>query len=252
MREIIIGFNWKMNKTMAQSVEFFQELSSYRTDGRKIIVFAPFTDLYVLSRQLKNSGIRLGAQNMHFEDQGAFTGEVSPLMLAENGVEYVIIGHSERRQYFNETDENVNLKVKAALYSGLKPIVCVGETASQREEGLTEGLVKSQVEKALEGIDSKMVLDIIIAYEPIWSISTFSTGKVATSEDANELCKLIRKIIEEKYGSETANNIPILFGGSVSSKNANELFNMEHVDGGLVGGASLKPDEFVKIINYEG
>lgn len=249
MREKIIAGNWKMNKTMAQSVEFFQELKNYRTNERKIIVCVPYTDLYVLSRVLSDKEIKLGAQNMHFEEQGAYTGEISPLMLIENGVDYVIIGHSERRQYFNETDETVNLKVNYAITIGLKPILCVGETLDQREKGLTENVVKSQVINALKEVDIKSVEDVIIAYEPIWAIGT---GKTASSDDANDVCKLIRKTIEGIYGLETAQNIPILYGGSVTSKNAKELFGMEHIDGGLVGGGSLKPEEFAKIINYEG
>lgn len=249
MREKIIAGNWKMNKTMAQSVEFFQGLNNYRSDGRKIIVCVPFTDLYVLSRLLANTKIKLGAQNMHFEEQGAYTGEISPLMLIENGVDYVIIGHSERRQYYNETNETVNLKAKAALEAGLKPIICVGETLEQRENGITESFVTSQVEKAFEEIGISSVSDTIIAYEPIWAIGT---GRTASSEDANNVCRLIRGTIERLYGLEAAQNISILYGGSVNSKNVKELFEMEHIDGGLIGGASLKPDEFAKMINYEG
>lgn len=251
MRQTIIAGNWKMYKTQAQTVEFVQELSNTLKimGNKRIVICTSFTNLSILSRQLEDTQIKLGAQNMHNEAQGAFTGEISPLMLVEIGVEYVIIGHSERRQYFNETDESVNLKIKAAIENGLKPIICVGETLEQRELGTAKELVKLQVEKALTGLNSENLMNIIMAYEPIWAIGT---GKTASSDDANEFCGLIRDTIADIFGSEIANNVHILYGGSVNPKNANELFNMEHIDGGLVGGASLKPEEFAKIINYEG
>lgn len=249
MRQIVVAGNWKMNKTIAQSIEFVQNFKEYEIKGdTKVIICCPFTDLYVMSKQLEGTSIKLAAQNMHFAEQGAFTGEVSPVMLIENNVEYVILGHSERRQYFNETDETVNKKALAALKFGLKPIICCGETLEQREQGITNDWVKSQIENALVNIDENDMLDVIIAYEPIWAIGT---GKTATSEDANEVCGIIRETIGKLYNEEVAQKVIIQYGGSVNAKTANELFNMEHIDGGLVGGASLKPDEFIKIVNYD-
>ncbi len=184
---------------------------------------------------------------MHFEESGSFTGEVSGLMLKSIGVEYVIIGHSERRQYFNETDETVNKKIKAAFNYGLKPIVCVGETLEQREQGKTEEIITKQTELALEGLTNEQVESIIIAYEPIWAIGT---GKTATKEDANDSIKAIRSKIAQKYGQNVADRVIIQYGGSVKSSNAKELFTMSDIDGGLVGGASLKAEEFSKIVNF--
>ena len=185
---------------------------------------------------------------MHWEEKGAYTGEVSAQMLKSIGVEYVIIGHSERRQYFAETDETVNKKVKSALAVGLKPIICVGETLEQRESGQTEAIVTSQIEKALEGVSTEDLEKIIVAYEPIWAIGT---GKTATKEDANNTIMEIRKKIAEIYGQNEANGVIIQYGGSVKSSNAKELFEMSDIDGGLVGGASLKSEEFAKIVNYD-
>ena len=184
---------------------------------------------------------------MHFEETGAYTGEVSGKMLKSIGVEYVIIGHSERRQYFNETDESVNKKIKAAFVNELKPIVCVGETLEQREAGKTEEIITTQTEKALEGLTNEQVKNTIVAYEPIWAIGT---GKTATAEDANNSIKAIRDKICQIYGQNVGNGVIIQYGGSVKSTNAKELFEMSDIDGGLVGGASLKPDEFAKIVNY--
>ena len=185
---------------------------------------------------------------MHFEEKGAYTGEISPQMLKSINVEYVIIGHSERRQYYNETDETVNKKLKSAHKVGLKPIVCVGETLEQREEGKTSEVITKQTALALEGLNEKEVEETIIAYEPIWAIGT---GKTATSEDANESIKEIRKEIARKYGQQTAERVIIQYGGSVKSKNAKELFSMSDIDGGLVGGASLDAEEFSKIVNFD-
>jgi triosephosphate isomerase len=196
----------------------------------------------------QNTNIKIGAQNVHFEEKGAYTGEVSCKMLKSIGVEYVIIGHSERRQYFAETDETVNKKIKAALENDLKPIVCVGETLEEREAGKTEERITSQTRLALEGLSAEAVKGIIIAYEPIWAIGT---GKTATSEDANNSIKSIRAEIAKIYGEEVAKEVIIQYGGSVKSSNAKELFACSDIDGGLVGGASLKPDEFSKIVNYD-
>ena len=197
---------------------------------------------------LSGTNIKIGAQNMHFEDHGAFTGEVSGKMLKSIGVEYVIIGHSERREYFNETDESVNKKIKAAFENELKPIVCVGEKLEEREAGKAEEIVTTQIKLDLEGLTKDQVKNTIIAYEPIWAIGT---GKTATSEDANNMIKTIRGQIAELFGNDVAEEVIIQYGGSVKSSNAKELFTTSDIDGGLVGGASLKPDEFSKIVNYE-
>ena len=196
----------------------------------------------------QGTNIKIGAQNMHFAESGAYTGEVSGKMLKSIGVEYVIIGHSERRQYFNETDETVNKKIKSAFENELKPIVCVGETLEQREAGKTESIITSQTRLALEGLTSEQVKNTIIAYEPIWAIGT---GKTATSEDANNSIKAIRAEIKRIYGEDVSEDVIIQYGGSVKSSNAKELFSTSDIDGGLVGGASLKPDEFSKIVNYD-
>ena len=195
----------------------------------------------------QNTNIKIGAQNMHYEEKGAYTGEISAQMLKSINVEYVIIGHSERRQYFNETDETVNKKIKAAFANGLKPIVCVGETLEQRENGETVKIITNQTKLALEGLTDEQVKNTIIAYEPIWAIGT---GKTATSEDANNSIKAIRDEICQIYGQNVANGVIIQYGGSVKSSNAKELFEMSDIDGGLVGGASLKSEEFSKIVNY--
>ena len=207
----------------------------------------PYTDLFYALLTAQNTNIKIGAQNMHFEEKGAYTGEVSAQMLKSIGVEYVIIGHSERRQYFNETDETVNKKIKAAFENGLKPIVCVGETLEQRDEGTTIDIITNQTKLALEGLTDEQVANTIIAYEPIWAIGT---GKTATSEDAQKAIKSIRDKICQIYGQNVSNRVIIQYGGSVKSSNAKELFEMSDIDGGLVGGASLKPDEFSKIVNY--
>ena len=248
-RKKIIAGNWKMNKTAKEAEEFVKALAP-RVQGANadVVVCVPFVCLPAVIEAAKGTSIKVGAQNMHWEVKGAYTGEVSGQMLADLGVEYVIIGHSERRQYFAETDETVNKKVHAALKFGLKPIVCVGESLTQREEGVTEDLVRYQVKIALLGLTAEQVKNVIIAYEPIWAIGT---GKTATSEQANEVCTIIRDTIKVLYGEETAEVIRIQYGGSVTAANAGELFVMSDIDGGLVGGASLKLDEFEKIVKYE-
>ena len=248
MRKPIIAGNWKMHKTIAEALEFVEKIKAEvaGTDVETVIC-APFTQLKDIKQAVKDTNIKVGAQNMHYEEKGAFTGEISAAMLKELMVDYVIIGHSERRQYFAETDETVNKKVKSALAVGLKPIICVGETLEQRESGQTEAIVTSQIEKALEGVSTEDLEKIIVAYEPIWAIGT---GKTATKEDANNTIMEIRKKIAEIYGQNKANGVIIQYGGSVKSSNAKELFEMSDIDGGLVGGASLKPDEFSKIVNY--
>lgn len=248
MRKPIIAGNWKMHKTIAEAVEFVNEIKGKLNDEVvDAVICAPFTLLKDLKDATKGTNIKIGAQNMHFAEKGAYTGEVSGKMLKVIGVEYVIIGHSERRQYFNETDESVNKKVKAAFENELKPIVCVGETLEQRESGLTEKIITNQTRLALDGLSNAQVKNVIIAYEPIWAIGT---GKTATSEDANNSIKAIRAEIKKIYGDEVAEDVIIQYGGSVKSTNAKELFETSDIDGGLVGGASLIPEEFAKIVNY--
>ena len=231
-----------------EAINFIEQFAPLVKDTEnEVILCVPYTDLFYALLNVQGTNIKIGAQNMHWEENGAYTGEVSGKMLKSIGVEYVIIGHSERRQYFSETDETVNKKIKSALTNGLKPIVCVGETLEQREQGITKNIITNQVEKALEEISAESLKNIIIAYEPIWAIGT---GKTATKEDANETIRQIREKIAEKYGQNVADGVIIQYGGSVKSSNAKELFEMSDIDGGLVGGASLKPDEFSKIVNY--
>ena len=208
----------------------------------------PYIDLFYALLTAQGTNIKIGAQNMHYKRNGAYTGEVSPEMLKKIGVEYVIIGHAERRQYYNETDQSVNEKVKAAFVYGIKPIVCVGETLEQREKGETEKIITTQTKLAFEGLEATQVEQTIIAYEPIWAIGT---GKTASSEEANEAIKRIREEISKIYGQIVAQKVIIQYGGSVKSSNAKELFSTSDIDGGLVGGASLDPEEFSKIVNYE-
>ena len=248
MRKKVIAGNWKMNMLPNEAIKFIEELAPLVKDSEnEVILCVPYTDLFYSLLNVQGTNIKVGAQNMHFEESGPYTGEISGKMLKSIGVEYVIIGHSERRQYFAETDETVNKKVKAALTNGLKPIICVGETLSQKEAGKTEKIITKQVELAIEELNEKNVEQLIIAYEPIWAIGT---GKTATKEDANDAIKAIRNKIAKIYGQTVANRVIIQYGGSVKSSNAKELFNMSDIDGGLVGGASLQVDEFSKIVNY--
>lgn len=249
MRRKVIAGNWKMNMLPNEAISFIEELAPLVKDTEnEVILCVPYTDLFYALLTTQNTNIKIGAQNMHFEESGAYTGEVSGKMLKSINVEYVIIGHSERRQYFNETDETVNKKIKAAFQYGLKPIVCVGETLEQREAGKTEEIITKQTELALEGLTEEQVKNTIIAYEPIWAIGT---GKTATKEDANNSIKAIRNKIVEIYGQMVADEVIIQYGGSVKSTNAKELFEMSDIDGGLVGGASLKAEEFSKIVQFE-
>ena len=248
MREKVIAGNWKMNMLPNEAIEYITNLAPLVKDSQaKVILCVPYTDLFYSLLTVQETNIHVGAQNVFYEESGAYTGEVSPLMLKCINVEYVIIGHSERRMYFNETDEIVNLKLKASLKEGLKPIVCVGETLEQKEANEAEKIITNQVENALKGLTSEEVETTIIAYEPIWAIGT---GKTATSEDANESIKQIRNKIKELYGEEVSEKVIILYGGSVKPENAKELFEMSDIDGGLVGGASLKVESFSKIVNY--
>ena len=249
MRKKVIAGNWKMNMLPNEALAFIETIiPMVKNTENEVILCVPYTDLFYSLLAAQNTNIKIGAQNMHFEENGAYTGEVSAQMLKCIGVEYVIIGHSERRQYFAETDETVNKKIKTALKHELIPIVCVGETLEQRESGKTQEIITNQTRLALEGLNTDDVKKVIIAYEPIWAIGT---GKTATSDDANNSIKNIRNEIAKLYGNDIAEEIIIQYGGSVKSSNAKELFNTSDIDGGLVGGASLKPDEFAKIVNYE-
>ena len=237
-----------MNMLPSEAIEFIEGIAPLvKNSEAEIILCVPYTDLFYSLLTAQNTNIKIGAQNMHWEESGAYTGEVSGEMLKCIGVEYVIIGHSERRQYFNETDETVNKKVKAALRNDLKPIVGVGETLEQRDAGKTEEVITSQTKLALEGLTEEQVQNTIIAYEPIWAIGT---GKTATAEDANNSIKDIRNEIRKNYGQNIAENVIIQYGGSVKASNAKELFSTSDIDGGLVGGASLKVEEFANIVNY--
>ena len=249
MRKKVIAGNWKMNMLPNEAIKFIEELTPLVKDTEnEVVLCVPYTDLFYALLTAQGTNIKIGAQNMHFEEKGAYTGEISAQMLKSINVEYVIIGHSERRQYFNETDETVNKKIKAAFANELKPIVCVGETLEEREAGKTTEIITKQTELALEGLTNEQVENTIIAYEPIWAIGT---GKTATSEDANNSIKEIRNKIAEIYGQNTASGVIIQYGGSVKSSNAKELFSMSDIDGGLVGGASLKTEEFSKIVEFE-
>lgn len=246
MRKPIIAGNWKMNNTGVAGAALVEELKPLVKDAKcDIVVCVPFTALHDVAKAVQGSNIKLGAQNVHFEAKGAFTGEISVDMLKELGVEYVIIGHSERRQYFGETDETVNKRTQAALAGGLKAIVCVGESLAEREGGKTESVVKKQIVDGLVGISD--FTNVIIAYEPVWAIGT---GKTATSEQANETIGYIRRVVAEAFGKTVAENLRIQYGGSMNPKNVKELMAMPEIDGGLIGGASLKAVDFSQVVNY--
>lgn len=245
-RKAIIAGNWKMNKTATEAAELIDALiPAVKDAGCEVVICVPFTDLVTAVAKTKGTNIHVGAENVHFEKSGAFTGEISADMLVDLGVEYVVIGHSERRQYFAETNETVNKRARAALAAGLKPIICVGESLDQREQGVTEELVRMQVKIALNGVTADELKNVVIAYEPIWAIGT---GKTATSEQAQEVCEGIRAVIRKIYGARPARAVSILYGGSMNAKNAYELLAQPDIDGGLIGGASLKPVDFATII----
>ena len=249
MRRKVIAGNWKMNMLPNEAIQMITELEPLVKDtNNEVVLCVPFTDLFYALNVAQGTNIKIGAQNMHFEEKGAFTGEVSGKMLKSIGTEYVIIGHSERRQYFAETDETVNKKIKAAFENELKPIVCVGETLEQREAGNAYDIITNQTEKALEGLTESQVENTIIAYEPIWAIGT---GKTATNEDANDAIKKIREKICQIYGQNIAERVIIQYGGSMKPGNAKELLEMSDIDGGLIGGASLKAEDFAAIVNYD-
>ena len=248
MRRKVIAGNWKMNMLPNEAMAFIEGLAPLVKNSEvEVILCVPYTDLFYSLLTAQDTNIKIGAQNMHWEESGAYTGEVSGKMLKSIGVEYVIIGHSERRQYFNETDETVNKKIKSAFANELKPIVCVGETLEQREAGKAEEIITNQTKIALDGLTEEQVENTIIAYEPIWAIGT---GKTATAEDANNSIKAIRNEIAKNYGQNIADKVIIQYGGSVKASNAKELFSTSDIDGGLVGGASLKVEEFANIVNY--
>ena len=248
MRKPIIAGNWKMNKTAAEAVALINELKPLVAKAKpEVVICVPYTDLWVAKEAIKGSKIKLGAENVAWADSGAFTGEISAEMLKEIGVEYVIIGHSERRQYFGETDESVNMRLHQALKNDLKPIVCVGETLTEREKNKTKKVLKKQVLEGLKNVTD--FTNVVIAYEPVWAIGT---GKTATAEDANKTIGFIRSLVKKTWGAEVAKSLRIQYGGSMKPSNAKELMAMRHIDGGLIGGAALKAGDFASIVNYKG
>ena len=248
MRKPIIAGNWKMHKTIAEAVEFVNDIKDKvnNTDVEAVIC-APFTLLKDLKEATKGTNIKIGAQNMHYADQGAFTGEISAPMLKELNIDYVVLGHSERRQYFNETNETVNKKVVKALEAGIDPILCVGETLEEREASETKNVCKEQTEKALIGVSAEDMKKVVIAYEPVWAIGT---GKTATAEDANDVIAYIREVVKGLYGEEISEEVRIQYGGSVKPSNVAEIMNQSDIDGALVGGASLLSSDYTELVNF--
>ena len=245
----LLAGNWKMFKTIPEALELVNGLKKNcaQVSDREILVCPPFTALYAVSQVIKGSNIKLGAQNLFWETKGAFTGEIAPGMLVDAGCKYVIIGHSERRQYFGETDETVNKKMKAAFAAGLVPIVCIGETLAEREKNITFSVVERQVKNGLAGLAAEQSKTIVIAYEPVWAIGT---GKTATPQQAEEVHAHVRKLYGGMYGDAVSDAVRILYGGSMKPDNISELMKQPNIDGGLVGGASLEADSFTKIIKY--
>lgn len=248
MRKPIIAGNWKMHKTIAEAVEFVNEIKGKinNTDVEAVIC-APFTLLKDLKEATKGTPIKIGAQNMHYADNGAFTGEISAPMLKELDIDYVVLGHSERRQYFKETNETVNKKVLKALEAGIDPILCIGETLEEREADKTKDVCKVQTEKALENVTAQDMKKVVIAYEPIWAIGT---GKTATAEQANDVIAYVREVVKGLYGEEISEEVRIQYGGSVKPSNVSEIMNQTDIDGALVGGASLQPADFTELVNF--
>lgn len=248
VRRAVIAGNWKMNMTPSEAEKLINELKPMveGKNGCDVVVCVPFVDIVTAVNATKGTNIKVGAQNVHFKKNGAYTGEISADMLKEVGAEYVVIGHSERRQYFGETDETVNLRLKAALDAGITPILCVGEVLTEREQGVTAEVVSLQTKIALLDVDAENVKRVIIAYEPVWAIGT---GKTATSDQADEVCGIIRNVLADKYGSDVAEAVTIQYGGSMKPDNAAELLSKYHVDGGLIGGASLKAADFTAIVD---
>ena len=249
MRKPIIAGNWKMNMTPTEAKTLVNELIPLVKDAAcEVVVCPPYVDLALAVELTKGTNIRVGAQNVHWAEKGAFTGEISAAMLKEAGAQYAIIGHSERRQYFGETDETVNSRAKAALAAGIIPIICVGESLAQREAGETDALVSGQVQAGLSGITAEQAAGLVIAYEPIWAIGT---GKTATDEQANETIGVIRKTLTGMYGQAVADQVRIQYGGSMNPKNVKGLMAQSEIDGGLIGGASLKAGDFAAVVNYD-
>jgi triosephosphate isomerase (TIM) len=245
-RTPIIAGNWKMFKTVSEAESFFAEVKEQAAvEGVETVICAPFTNLPALTAAAKGTAIKIGAQNLHFEDNGAFTGEISGVMLADLGIDYVILGHSERRAYFGETDEIVNKKMHAAFRHGITPIVCVGEKLEEREAGETKNVCRVQTEGAFQGLNAEQAAQTVIAYEPIWAIGT---GKSSTSEDANEVIAYIRSLVKDLYDEATAAAVRIQYGGSVKPENVTEYMGQSDIDGALVGGASLQPASFVALV----
>ena len=248
MRIPFIAVNWKMFKTKAEAIAFAEEFRElYKDTDVQTAICAPFTNLEALKEAFAGTEIKVGAQNVHFADEGAFTGEISVSMLEEIGVDFCIVGHSERRQYFGETDETVNKKLKKLFEGPIRPILCVGESLEERDADKAFDVVGGQIKADLEGIDAADVKKLVIAYEPIWAIGT---GRTATPEQAEEMCAFIRKTLIELYGEEVSDEVIIQYGGSVKPANATEIMNMDEIDGALVGGASLKPKDFMEIIDF--
>ena len=248
MRRKVIAGNWKMNMLPNEAINFITELSPMVKDTEnEVILCVPYTDLFYSLLHVQGTNIKIGAQNMHYEDNGAFTGEVSAPMLNELNIDYVVLGHSERRQYFNETNETVNKKVLKALKSGIDPILCIGETLEEREADKTKDVCKVQVEKALENVSKDDMKKVVIAYEPIWAIGT---GKTATAKQANDVISYVREVVKGLYGEEISEEVRIQYGGSVKPANVSEIMNQTDIDGALVGGASLKPADFVELVNF--
>lgn len=246
MKNKFIAGNWKMNKTVAETRQFIRELIPLVAGVKnRVALCVPYTDLAAAVEETKGTNIAVGAQNVHWAESGAFTGEISVAMLKEIGVEYVVIGHSERRQYFGETDETVLKRTLAALGGGLKPIVCVGETLAERESGKTRDVLARQISEGLKDVSAADIGSAVIAYEPVWAIGT---GKTATNDEANEAIGFIRSLLAEKYGKDAADGVYIQYGGSMNEKNAEALLSMSEIDGGLIGGASLVPQKFEAII----
>ena len=248
MRTKVIVGNWKMYKTKAEAKAFCEEFKTLYTKSEHEVGFCcPFTLIDQLKNAFSQTGIKVGAQNMHYEKEGAFTGEISPPMVKELGIDYCIIGHSERRQFFNETDDTVNLKLKIASDYEITPIFCIGENLNQRDSNQEFSVIDKQLKKGLKDLPGDFVSDLIIAYEPVWAIGT---GRTASPDQAEEMCRYIRNYMRENYGNDVSEKIRIQYGGSVKSDNATELMTQPNIDGALVGGASLKPEDFIKIVNF--
>ncbi|MBT3320322.1 MAG: triose-phosphate isomerase [Clostridia bacterium] len=249
MRKPIIAGNWKMNKTASESKTLIEQLIPLLADVTEVdvVVCPPFVNVESAAAALKGSNIALGVQNMHYEQSGAYTGEIAPSMLVELGVQYVILGHSERRQFFGETDEGVNKKTRTAIEFGLKPIVCIGETLEEREAGITNEVVCKQTKLALLGLSESEAADVVLAYEPIWAIGT---GVTATADDANETIAAIRASVKEAFSGDVAAKIRIQYGGSMKPGNVSELMAKPDIDGGLIGGAALKAEDFSKVVKF--